>query len=350
MNPVVAAFVPQDTTCMKSPVTVRFYRSRCESLAPQPPVPQTYPFQVSPDGKFRLKLDNRSFLPKPISERLIEQIRESSVNVLITGESGTGKELMAHAIHFSSARARGPFVALNCAALPESLVESELFGVEKGVATGVEPRIGKIETANRGTLFLDEIGDLSLTAQAKILRVLQEKVVDRVGSRQPRQIEVTVVAATNKNLEKEIAEGNFREDLYYRLRVIHIGTPSLAEVRRDIPLLAEHFLTEHSRAMKKRRIRFSSAAMESLQRAPWPGNVRQLQNEIKRLVVCLRGNVIRVEDLAEEFRGGWPEEAGSAARPSDSLSRAVEDLEARLIREALAASGQNHSKLPGSWG
>src|SRR3954453_12897555 len=170
--------------------------------------------------------------------RLIERIRDSVVNVLITGESGTGKELTAKAIHYTSARARKPFVALNCAALPEMLLESELFGIEKGVATGVNPRLGQFQKADGGTLFLDEIGDLSLTAQAKILRVLQERVVERVGGAKPVAVDVRLLAATNKDLEAEIAKGNFREDLYYRIKVIHIHLPPLRDIRDEIPLLA----------------------------------------------------------------------------------------------------------------
>ena len=174
--------------------------------------------------------------------RLVERIRDSLVNVLITGESGTGKELVAKAIHYTSPRARRPFVALNCAALPETLVESELFGIEKGVATGVNSRVGQFQKADGGTLFLDEIGDLSLTAQAKILRVLQERVVERVGGRTSIPVDVRLLAATNKDLEAEIAKGTFREDLYYRIKVIHIHMPPLREIREEIPLLANHFL------------------------------------------------------------------------------------------------------------
>src|ERR1035438_8266228 len=168
--------------------------------------------------------------------------------VLITGESGTGKELAAKALHYNSSRVRKPFVALNCAALPETLLESELFGIEKGVATGVNSRVGQFQKADGGTLFLDEIGDLSLTAQAKILRVLQERVMERVGGRNSIPVDVRLLAATNKDLEAEIAKGNFREDLYYRIKVIHIHMPPLREIREEIPLLANHFLQEFCRA------------------------------------------------------------------------------------------------------
>src|SRR5580658_4644833 len=177
--------------------------------------------------------------------RLVERIRDSLVNVLITGESGTGKEMVAKAIHYISARGRRPFVALNCAALPETLLESELFGIEKGVATGVEARIGQFQKADGGTLFLDEIGDLSLIAQAKILRVLQERMMERVGGRAPIPVDVRLLAATNKDLEAEIGKGAFREDLYYRIKVVHIHMPPLRDIREEIELLAHHFLKEY---------------------------------------------------------------------------------------------------------
>ena len=231
--------------------------------------------------------------------RLIDQISNSSVGVLITGESGTGKELAAKAIHYKSPRARKPFVALNCAALPESLVESELFGIERGVATGVERRVGKFEAANGGTLFLDEIGDLSLTAQAKLLRVLQEKVVEHVGGRKPIPVDVRILSATNKNLEAEIRKGTFREDLYYRLKVIHIQMPPLREIREDIPGLANYLLANYCREMKMEPVNLAPEAARACMDYHWPGNVRELENEMKRLVLSVSGNTVEKRDLSE---------------------------------------------------
>ncbi len=274
--------------------------------------------------------------------RLIDRIRDTSVSVLIGGESGTGKELVARTIHYTSLRARKPFVALNCAALPETLVEAELFGIERGVATGVDKRIGLFQAAHGGTLFLDEIGDLSLTAQAKILRVLQERTVERVGSRTPVAVDVRLLAATNKDLESEIKQGRFREDLYYRLRVIHIQLPPLRDIREDIPLLATHFLAECSRELNKGPHEFSPAVLRRLCEQPWPGNVRQLQNEIRRMVACARGRLIGEEDLFEGLlvdpAAPSPAAPSSAAR---TLPEAVEELERKLISETLAATGNN---------
>ena len=209
--------------------------------------------------------------------RLIDQIRSSSVDVLIHGESGTGKELIAKALHYNSPRAKQPFVALNCAALPESLVETELFGIEKGVATGVERRIGKFEAAHGGTLFLDEIGDLSPAAQAKILRVVQERVIDRVGSRTPLPVDVRIIAATNRNLETCMREKQFRDDLYYRLSVVHIQTPALREIPEDVAVLANHFLQKHCAANLTALKELTPGALVRLTEHDWPGNARQLK-------------------------------------------------------------------------
>ncbi|MFQ5849222.1 MAG: sigma 54-interacting transcriptional regulator [Candidatus Binatia bacterium] len=273
--------------------------------------------------------------------RLVQQISGSSVDVLITGESGTGKELLAKTVHYTSPRARRSFVALNCAALPESLVESELFGIEKGVATGVQPRMGKFEAANGGTLFLDEIGDLSLTAQAKLLRVLQERVIERVGGRKAIPVDVRILSATNKDLEVEIKKGNFREDLYYRLKVIHIQLPALREIPEDIPLLTNYFLANSCREMKKEPMNLTPQALSALMNYPWPGNVRELENEMKRLVVSVPGSTITEEDLSEAIRGGGGGRLPLKPPPEHSLKETVSELEKRMILEALQRCRQN---------
>ena len=276
--------------------------------------------------------------------RLVERIRDSVVNVLITGESGTGKEMVAKAVHYTSPRARKPFVALNCAALPETLLESELFGIEKGVATGVQPRLGQFQKADGGTLFLDEIGDLSLTAQAKILRVLQERVVERVGGRAPEPVDVRLLAATNKDLESEIAKGTFREDLYYRIKVIHIHMPPLREIREEIPLLANHFLKEYCRETGRAQMEMSPAVVRKLASSPWPGNVRQLRNEVMRLAACTPHHTIAEEDLWEGLPS--PVYDPPAARPKQiqSLKRAVAELEKRMIQDALEGTRNNQQQ------
>ena len=281
--------------------------------------------------------------------RLVERIRDSMVNVLITGESGTGKEMVAKAIHYTSPRARRPFVALNCAALPETLVESELFGIEKGVATGVNSRVGQFQKADGGTLFLDEIGDLTLTAQAKILRVLQERMVEPVGGRGAKPVDVRLLAATNKDLEAEIAKGTFREDLYYRIKVIHVHMPPLRDVREEIPLLANHFLKEYGRESGRAGMEFAPGVLRKLVNAPWPGNVRQLRNEVMRMAACGRGNVIGEEDLFEGLPAGVREEpvpAAAAAAPVklQSLKKAVEDLELKMIQQALQETRNNQQQ------
>jgi Nif-specific regulatory protein len=280
--------------------------------------------------------------------RLIERIRDSVVNVLITGESGTGKELTAKAIHYTSPRARKPFVALNCAALPETLVESELFGIEKGVATGVNSRVGQFQKADGGTLFLDEIGDLSLAAQAKILRVLQERVVERVGGARPVPVDVRLLAATNKDLEAEIAKGTFREDLYYRIKVIHIHLPPLREIREEVPLLAHHFLQEYCRETGRPQMQFAPAVVRQLSSSAWPGNVRQLRNEVMRLAACAAGDTIGDEDLWQGLPAPRAEAAVAAAAPRAArpqlLKDAIEQLEREMIGQALATTKNNQQQ------
>jgi transcriptional regulator with PAS, ATPase and Fis domain len=239
---------------------------------------------------------------------------------------------------------RKPFVALNCAALPETLVESELFGIEKGVATGVNGRVGQFQQADGGTLFLDEIGDLSLIAQAKILRVLQERVVERVGGRTSIPVDVRVLAATNKDLEAEIAKGTFREDLYYRIKVIHIHMPPLREIREEIPLLANHFLKEYCRELGRGSMEFSPEVMRKLLASAWPGNVRQLRNEVMRLAACARHNIIEEDDLLEGLPTPGPGQPGARPANLESLKKAVADLERRMISDALQTTRNNQQQ------
>lgn len=273
--------------------------------------------------------------------RLIEQISDTTVSVLIVGESGTGKELVAKAIHHGSSRARRPLVTVNCAALPETLLESELFGIEKGVATGVERRPGKFELADGGTLFLDEIGDLSMIAQAKILRALQENVVERVGGRKAIPVDVRILAATNKDLEEEIKKDNFREDLYYRLKVIHIKLPPVREIRSDIPLFANHYLSLYTQEMEKEGKEFSRDALECMVNYDWPGNVRELENEIKRLVVSSRKKLIKKEDLSDTIRSSVRSTRKNSHSLKEVVADAVEEIEKEMILEALEVCRQN---------
>jgi Nif-specific regulatory protein len=276
--------------------------------------------------------------------RLIERIRDSLVNVLVTGESGTGKELVAKAIHYTSSRARRPFVALNCAALPETLLESELFGIEKGVATGVESRVGQFQKADGGTLFLDEIGDLSLIAQAKILRVLEERVLERVGGRSSIPVNVRLLAATNKDLEAEIAKGSFREDLYYRIKVVHIHMPPLREIREEIGLLATHFLKEYCKETGRSALEFSPSVFRRLTTAPWPGNIRQLRNEVMRLAAIARQNPITEEDFGEGVPVPRYDLAGAKPSKPQSLKAAVGQMEKQMILEALQGTRNNQQQ------
>jgi Nif-specific regulatory protein len=289
------------------------------------------------EGRFSTQNLLGNSLPMQRLVRVIDQIRDSSVDVLISGENGTGKELVAKAIHYNSPRARQPFVAINCAALPEPLIESELFGISKGTATGVDARMGKFEQANKGTLFLDEIGDLGLSAQAKVLRVLQERVVQPVGERGAIPLDIRVIAATNKNLEAAIKSGAFRDDLYYRLKVVHVHTPALREIPEDIPLLANYFLDQYSTQMDRPRKKLSVGVMRRLMEYSWPGNIRQLENEMKRVVVMVRGTTINEDALEEGIRCPPQMNGGSVELQGRSLHQAVAELEQRMIKETLAA-------------
>jgi len=273
---------------------------------------------------------------------LIQTIAPQSSRVLITGESGTGKELVARAIHENSARSSQPFITINCGAFPETLLESELFGYRKGAFTGAnENRDGLFQAAHGGTLFMDEIGNMTLTMQVKLYRVLQEGKVRPIGSTEENDVDVRVIAATNKDFEKEIAEGRFREDLYYRLSVIPIQLPALRERREDIPLLARHFLERFRKAMDKQTEGIAPEALRRLEAYDWPGNVRELENTLERAVALETGKLISVEVLPEKvksFSQGQVAAADgrAAAIPPDGIN--LEELLASEERAYLLAA------------
>lgn len=260
--------------------------------------------------------------------QLIRKVATSDASVLLLGESGTGKEMTARAIHQRSPRKNGPFVAINCSAIPESLIESELFGHEKGSFTGAHvQRKGRIEMSAGGTLFLDEIGDVPLPIQVKLLRFLQEQVIERVGGRQEIAVDTRIVAATNADLKKGMANGAFREDLFYRLAVIQIALPALRERDDDILLLARSFLQHYAREGERRELTFSPEAIRSLRQHAWPGNVRELQNRVKRAVIMCEGRRVTTEDLELSIDGN--------AAPAASLREARESTEREMIRRSL---------------
>lgn len=272
------------------------------------------------------------------------RVADSKATVLITGENGTGKEVLAKAIHYISPRKDGPFVPVNIPALSESLLESELFGHEKGAFTGAEKmRIGRFETADKGTIFLDEIGDIPLSIQVKLLRVLQEHQIERVGGTTPIEIDVRIIAATNQNLEKKILDGTFREDLFYRLNIVAIKIPPLRDRREDILPLAEYFMEKYRLENAKEKFELSKEAADVLLKYSYPGNVRELENIIERAVVLARGNFINQSDLPGNVRGYLPE--FELPQPgSGELNEQVEALEKRLIFDALKESKGNQTK------
>ncbi len=312
------------------------------------------------DENIRLKRElKKRFQPSNIvgqSKRMqdvydtLELVSKTKATLLLRGESGTGKELVAHAVHYQSDRAEKPFIKVACAALPETLLESELFGYEKGAFTGANTtKAGRFEMASDGTLFLDEIGDLPPSTQVKLLRVLQEREFERLGGTQTLRVDIRLIAATNKDLEKEVREGRFREDLYYRLNVVPIMLPALRERREDIPQLVAHFLERSSRENKKSVKYISDAAMEILMNYAWPGNVRELENAIERAVVLSKEDTLTPElfPIPKDAEGPGltvfnplpPQEFASGPLPA-----AVEQLEKRMIEAALQKSGGNQRK------
>jgi two-component system response regulator AtoC len=288
--------------------------------------------------------------------RMVEKVKDYDTTALVTGESGTGKELVARMLHYGGRRKDRPFVAINCGAIPETLLESELFGHRKGAFTEAKSdRAGLIEEANGGTLFLDEIGELPLTLQTKLLRFLQEGELRRLGDTEVRKVNVRIVAATARDLEQEVSAGNFREDLYYRINVIRIHVPPLRERREDVPLLAEHFLASFRRKFRKGEMRFSPEAMETLAGHDWRGNVRELENVIERCVLLGGEGEISREQLVSIWEGGAAGERVADRSPrvvirvpvplaNPDLKNAVKEMERQLIRLALERTGGSRPK------
>ncbi len=299
------------------------------------------------DDKFDLKaIIGESPLLKDIIER-VKKVAQSKATILVEGESGTGKELVAQAIHQSSPRSRGPFIAVHCASLSENLLESELFGHEKGSFTGAtERRIGRFESADGGTLFLDEIGEISGSIQVKLLRFLETKAIDRVGGSKTIELDVRLVTATNRNLEQLVRDGKFREDLYFRLDVVKFVMPPLRQRSEDIPALISHFIKLYSDENGVAPLEVEVGAMKTLQAYAWPGNIRELRNFCENAVVLQKGGKLSEFDLDPRFRGA-PAPSGSAGAPGDAAATqtlSVEQNEKRILREALIKSRGNRTK------
>jgi len=301
----------------------------------------------------------------------IEEVAEININVFIEGESGTGKELVAKAVHYSSAYKKGPFIAINCGAIPESLQESEFFGHEKGSFTGADySRVGKLEYANNGSLFLDEVGEMSQEMQVKLLRFLQDKTFERVGGNKKISVDLRIISATNRKLEQDVANGKFREDLYYRLVVYPITMPGLRERKEDIPLLVNHFLKKYKNEMPKIITTVSSLVMEALMRYDWQGNVRQLENVIYRAMVATRSETIEIENLPTEIQKHsshgsiiqdyrlnqpTPSEgtgviATSSRQPPVTTAVTIQEMEKNALVEALKMAGGNVEQVAKSLG
>ena len=287
-----------------------------------------------------------------------QRVATTDANVLLLGESGTGKELFARAVHHLSPRRDQPFVAVNCAAIPETLIESELFGHERGAFTGAtERRPGKFELASGGTVFLDEIGEMPLAAQGKLLRAIEEKEVDRVGGRAPVPVDVRVVAATNRDLQSAAASGEFRRDLYFRLAVFPVEIPPLRERGDDIVLLARHFAAQYGKELRKREAALSPEAVEALRRHAWPGNVRELENAVERACILADSPTLTPADLgldADASRAARDEEAAAAwdiaGTLAEACERAVRQVERRKIADALRAAEGNKTRAAESLG
>ncbi|MFZ4524794.1 MAG: sigma-54-dependent transcriptional regulator [Chlorobium sp.] len=303
---------------------------------------------VSENRLLRQQLSERFSVEGIISEssgmsrvlNVAGRVADSNASVLITGETGTGKELIAKSVHFSGSRHDKPFVAVNCAALPDNLLESELFGHEKGAYTGADrQRKGRFETADGGTLFIDEVGEIPLSLQVKLLRVLQEKTFERIGSSTPLKANARIVAATNRDLEAMVREGTFRQDLFYRLNVVSIRIPPLRERREDIPPLAELFVRRFASENNKRIAGISREAMDTLMKYSYPGNVRELENIIQQSVVLSRGETIMESDLPVRVNEGI-QHSGSWQSATASFTEKVEAFERSLILDALREAGQ----------
>ena len=314
----------------KPPDSERILLVARNALSQKKLVEENRRLKLSFDERYRMEGESAAL------EKVWEAIRRAAptnATVLITGESGVGKELVARAIHRNSLRKDETFVQVNCAAIPEELIESELFGHEKGSFTGAtEKQIGKFELAHKGTIFLDEVGDMSLRTQAKVLRVLQEGEVERIGSQKTIQVDVRVIAATNKDLESEIEKGAFREDLYFRLSVIPVPVPPLRERPEDIPPLVRHFVKQFSAENNFKPKTFAPAAVEVLKRHTWRGNARELKNTIERLLIMVEGDEIKPEHLADVLRR--PGAAGDAAAPAEAAG-SLQDFKASAERAFL---------------
>ncbi|HEV2249098.1 MAG TPA: sigma-54 dependent transcriptional regulator [Candidatus Limnocylindria bacterium] len=281
--------------------------------------------------------------------KTIGKVAKADATVLITGESGTGKELVAEALHFNSNRRSGPMVKVSCAALPETLLEAELFGHEKGSFTGaMTQRRGRFEMADKGTIFLDEIGEMTVPTQTKLLRVLQERKIERIGSSLPIKVDIRIIVATNKDLQRQVEQSKFRDDLYYRLNVINIHMPPLRDRKEDIPSLVEHFLAKHRYSATAQPAAISEEAIRRLMEYNWPGNVRELENVIERAVVLSRGQIITSRELPfgdHEAGDGEDGEADADAKGDSSFfKKSVAQFEKDLIMKALRDANGNRSK------